>query len=229
MVRECFGAALPGEPTVPIDRHSRKRGRLCSLLVRGATDALHHRLVNFAALTARILLFSLRAPPYRGCQQRVEPSFRLLESSAMTERPSQEVIAKLVDRNRSLLKVLERLSDHVVAEDIQKNAFAQSRERAAELRDDTCDVTWLYRLLRNAVIDHDQRVGAGNRKLVSLAREMEGAVEAPREMRFASCTYIAHLASTRKVEHPDAIQHIEVNRLPVPSYACVNSRRDDSS
>lgn len=144
----------------------------------------------------------------------------MLESSAMPAPPSEEVVATLVDSHRNFLGFLERrLGDRALAEDILQDAFVKSIERGAELRDDTSAVAWFYRLLRNAVIDHERRVGTRNRTLVSLAREMERAVEPPYEMRGPICTCITQLASTLKPEYATAIQRIEVDGLPVQSFA----------
>ena len=133
---------------------------------------------------------------------------------------SPETATQLVENHRQFLGFLEkRLSDRALAEDILQDAFVKSLEKGNELRDESASVAWFYRMLRNAVIDQYRRNGARSRALEGLAREMEGAVEPPPEIRGAICACVARLASTLKPEYADVIQRVEVDGVAVQDYA----------
>lgn len=131
-----------------------------------------------------------------------------------------EMTTQLVDNHRQFLAFVEkRVNDRAVAEDILQDAFVRSLEKSGEIRDETSSVAWFYRMLRNAVIDQYRRAGARNRALESFARELEGAVEPPPEIRGAICGCVSRLATTLKPEYADAIQRIEVDGVAVQDYA----------
>lgn len=131
-----------------------------------------------------------------------------------------ELTLQLVDNHRQFLSFLERrLGDRALAEDILQDAFVKSLERPVEVRDELSSVAWFYRTLRNSVIDHHRRAGAKNRALQALAREMEGAVQPPPELRDAICGCVMRLASTLKPEYAQAIRRIDVDDVPVQDFA----------
>jgi RNA polymerase sigma factor, sigma-70 family len=133
---------------------------------------------------------------------------------------NSELTLQLVDHHRQFLGFLERrLGDQALAEDILQDAFVKSLEKPDDARDETSSVAWFYRTLRNAVIDHYRRNGARNRALEALAREMEGAVEPPSELRDAICGCITRLAATLKPEYEQAIRRIDVDDVSVQAFA----------
>ena len=133
---------------------------------------------------------------------------------------SPETASQLVENHRQFLGFLERrLGDRALAEDILQDAFVKSLEKGGEIRDESSSVAWFYRMLRNAVIDQYRRNGARTRALEGLAREMEGAVEPPPEIRDAICGCVARLATTLKPEYAQAIQRVEVDGVAVQDYA----------
>jgi acyl-CoA reductase-like NAD-dependent aldehyde dehydrogenase len=56
-----------------------------------------------------------------------------------------------------------------------QDAFVRSMERGDEIRDSV--VGWFYRVLRNAVIDHQRRQAVANRRLEGLAAELESRAQ----------------------------------------------------
>ena len=139
------------------------------------------------------------------------------------DAPNAEVAERLVDSHRTFLSFLERrLSDRALAEDILQDAFVKSIERGGELREDEAAVAWFYRMLRNAIIDHERRNSARNRALERLAREMREAVEPPHELRGAICACVGRLASTLKPEYAAAIQRVEVDGTSMQTFANEN-------
>jgi len=133
---------------------------------------------------------------------------------------NSDLTLQLVDNHRQFLGFLERrLGDRALAEDILQDAFVKSLEKPVEVRDETSSIAWFYRTLRNAVIDHYRRNGARNRALEVLAREMEGVVEPPPELRDAICGCVTRLAATLKPEYEQAIRRIDVDGAPVQDFA----------
>jgi RNA polymerase sigma factor (sigma-70 family) len=131
-----------------------------------------------------------------------------------------ELTLQLVDNHRQFLAFLERrVGDRALAEDILQDAFVKTLSKEEDLRDETSSVAWFYRMLRNAVIDHYRRTGARNRALESFARELEGAVEPPPEIRDAICGCVTRLASTLKPEYAEAIRRIDVDGSAVQDFA----------
>ena len=133
---------------------------------------------------------------------------------------SEEITAQLVDNHRDFLSFLERrVGDLAIAEDILQDAFVKSIERGEEVRDQDASIAWFYRMLRNSVIDHYRRRGSRDRALELLAKEMEGAVEPPPDLRDAICGCVTKLASTLKPEYEQAIRRVEVDGVPVNQFA----------
>src|SRR5687767_11940942 len=137
-----------------------------------------------------------------------------------TDETRGQIAALLVDNHRQFLRFLERrLGNRELAEDVLQDAFVKSIEKTDALRDEQSAVAWFYRMLRNAVIDHYRRAGVRAKALESLAREMEGAVEPPPEIRDAICACVTRLSAALKQEYADAIRRIDVDGVSVTSYA----------
>lgn len=133
---------------------------------------------------------------------------------------TEQLTERLVENHRQFLRFLERrLSDRALAEDILQDAFVKSLERGEAVRDEEASVAWFYRMLRNAVIDHYRRNSTRSRALEVLAKELEDAVEPPPEIHGEICACVARLAATLKPEYETAIRRIEVDGIPVQSYA----------
>jgi RNA polymerase sigma factor (sigma-70 family) len=133
---------------------------------------------------------------------------------------TREMAERLVAGHRQFLAFVERrVGDRALAEDLLQDAFVRTLEKGDELRDGGSAVAWFYRLLRNAVIDHHRRSGSRARSLALLAREMGDAVEPPAELRGELCACVATLAGTLKPEYAEAIRRVEVDGVPVQSFA----------
>lgn len=126
----------------------------------------------------------------------------------------------LVANHRAFLGFLERrVGDRALAEDILQDAFVKSVEKADELRDESSAVAWFYRTLRNAVIDHYRRTSTRSKALEAFAREMDGAVEPPPEIREAICGCVTQLAATLKPEYADALQKVDIDGMSMQQYS----------
>jgi RNA polymerase sigma-70 factor (ECF subfamily) len=133
---------------------------------------------------------------------------------------SPEVVALLVANHREFLRYVERrLGDRALAEEILQDAFVRSLDRGEEIRDSA--LGWFYRVLRNAVIDHQRRQAAANRRLEVLEAELAqaGAGDGNEEFARVVCACVTQLASTLKPEYADALQRIEIDGMAVKAYA----------
>ena len=127
-----------------------------------------------------------------------------------------QVVDLLVANHREFLRYVERrLGDRALAEEILQEAFVRSLDRGDEIRDSA--IGWFYRVLRNAVIDHQRRQAVATRRLDALATE--SASEVDEELERMVCGCVAQLASTLKPEYADALQRIEIDGLAVKDYA----------
>lgn len=137
-----------------------------------------------------------------------------------TVEASSERAVQLVANHRAFLAFVEqRVGSRAVAEDILQEAFVRGVERAGQIREEESLRAWFYRVLRNAVIDHQRRTGAADRRLDLLARELEAnEVPAP-DVEDVVCGCVARLTDDLKPEHADALRRIEVDGLSVKDYA----------
>lgn len=128
-----------------------------------------------------------------------------------------ETAAALVANHREFLRYVERrVGDRATAEEIVQDAFVRTLGREGEIRESL--VGWFYRVLRNAVIDHQRRQRVANRRLEAFAQELEtGAAE--EDLARVACACVATLADTLKPEYADALRRIEVEGVAVKDYA----------
>jgi RNA polymerase sigma-70 factor (ECF subfamily) len=142
------------------------------------------------------------------------------EAPAPTPAQSAEVVRALVANHREFLRFLEkRVGGRDVAEDILQEAFARGIGRIETLEKDESAVAWFYRTLRNAVIDRHRRRSAEERALSAFAAELEQHIEPPEHVRGAVCQCVARLATTLKPEYAEALERIEVQGVPVKTFA----------
>lgn len=137
----------------------------------------------------------------------------------MADERSPDTIRVLVDNHRAFLAFLERrLGDRALAEDILQDAFVRSFDKVAALRDEDAIVPWFYRMLRNAVVDHQRRRASASRALDAFATELE-TEGAGTDTHGAICKCIAELAGTLKPEYADALRRVEIDGVAVKDYA----------
>jgi RNA polymerase sigma factor (sigma-70 family) len=126
----------------------------------------------------------------------------------------------LVENHRAFLSYLERrLGERALAEDVLQDAFARVLARPEQVPEGEALVPWFYRTLHNAAIDRFRRQGAASRALEAFARELETAETVRDDTHREVCQCINRLASTLKPEYADALRAIEVDGLPVKTYA----------
>lgn len=126
----------------------------------------------------------------------------------------------LADHHREFLSFLERrVESRTLAEDLLQEAFARGLDRLDGLKEEESAVAWFYRLLRNAVIDHHRRRGSEVRALDAFARELEHHEQPAPEFANAVCRCVTRVASTLKPEYRAALERIDVEGVPVKTFA----------
>jgi RNA polymerase sigma factor (sigma-70 family) len=125
----------------------------------------------------------------------------------------------LVAGHRNFLGFLERhTGDRALAEDILQSAFVRGLERADQVRDTESVTAWFYRVLRNAVVDHQRRTATAARSLERLAHTLEVDDALPDD-RARVCECLGDLATSLSPEYAEAIRRVDLDGLAVKDYA----------
>jgi RNA polymerase sigma-70 factor (ECF subfamily) len=129
-------------------------------------------------------------------------------------------IAVLLENHRAFLRYLERrVGDRDLAEDLLQDAFAKVVARPEQAPADEAIVPWFYTALRNAATDRFRRRDAAARAHAAFARELETQASPSSEMEAEICACVTRLAGTLKPEYAEALQAIEVQRVPIKTFA----------
>jgi RNA polymerase sigma-70 factor (ECF subfamily) len=108
-------------------------------------------------------------------------------------------LAALVGGHRELLRFVERrVGSRAAAEDLLQEALVRALPRAGELRDEDSAVT---------------------RATEALAAERADEAEPPPDERNAICRCVSRLAEGLKPEYAEALRRVDVEGLPVQSFA----------
>ena len=130
---------------------------------------------------------------------------------------TSEVVATLVANHREFLGFVQRrVGDRALAEEILQDAFVRSIDKLDTVRDTA--VGWFYRVLRNAIIDHQRRRAAAARRLDAFAAEQDEAGD-DEELHRVVCKCVGELADTLKPEYATALRRIEIDGVSVKDYA----------
>jgi RNA polymerase sigma factor (sigma-70 family) len=128
-------------------------------------------------------------------------------------------VAVLLENHRAFLRYLERrVGDRSLAEDILQDAFTRNLDKVDQVPEEAV-VPWFYRTLRNATIDRYRRRGAAERALAAFARELETQDQPSAELDAEICACVTRLATTLKPEYAEALQTIDVEGVPVKTFA----------
>lgn len=129
-----------------------------------------------------------------------------------------EVMTTLLQNQQAFLSFLERrVGRRELAEDILHDALVRSIDKVGALREPDAIVAWFYRVLRNAVIDHQRRNASASKALSDYATELE-TEQFGTDTRGAICGCVSS-ASTLKPEYAEALRRIEVDGIAVKAYA----------
>ncbi|MBX7082310.1 MAG: sigma-70 family RNA polymerase sigma factor [Nannocystaceae bacterium] len=130
-------------------------------------------------------------------------------------------LATLVASHRAFLAFVQRkLGDRALAEDVLQSAFVRSLERQDQLRDRESAVAWFYRMLRNAVIDHQRHDRMAARRLESFAQELALAPQSASPAdRDEICACLLTLAEALPAEQARALRRVDLEGVAVKDYA----------
>ncbi len=133
-------------------------------------------------------------------------------------RRREILLARVLEEHRDdLLEFARRrVRDVATAEDVLGATVERAVSRIGELRDESAMLAWLYRTLRNAIVDHHRKMGVAGRATAQLAAEMETATPEPPGQ---ACACVTEVANALKPEYAEALQRIEVQGQPVRSFA----------
>lgn len=127
------------------------------------------------------------------------------------------IVDTLVASHRDFLAYVERrVHDKALAEEIIQDALVRNLDRLSEIRESA--VGWFYRVLRNAIIDHARRRAANDRRLASVAADLENMAHDD-ELQATVCRCVGELAKTLKPEYADALDRIDIGGTAVKDYA----------
>jgi RNA polymerase sigma-70 factor (ECF subfamily) len=131
------------------------------------------------------------------------------------------VVGTLLANHRRFLDFLTaRVGSSEDAEEILQDAFVRGVQKAGEVRDDESAVAWFYRLLRNAVTDHQRRKAAGRRALEAHAREapeVDPGLDA--DLERAVCACVNDLVPLLKPDYADLIRRVDLGGADITSAA----------
>jgi RNA polymerase sigma-70 factor (ECF subfamily) len=143
-------------------------------------------------------------------------------AGADAARLSPAVLEVLVANHARFLRFLERrVGRREVAEEILQDAFVRGMARGRSLREEESAVAWFYRLLRNAIVDHQRHASAEARGREALGRETAALSEAEpdQELIDTICACVTSLIGTLKPEYARAIEKVDLGGAPLPQLA----------
>ena len=138
-----------------------------------------------------------------------------------TGPPPPDVVAVLVENHRRFLAFLERrVGSREAAEDILQEAFVRGLTRGGGLEDGPSAITWFYRVLRNAIVDHWRRRDAERRAVdrAAVLAEQEGAA-GDEELMDMVCGCIASLSETLRPEYAEVLRRVDLGGASVRAFA----------
>ena len=130
--------------------------------------------------------------------------------------PSDGRVQTLVGEHRRFLDWLERrVGDRALAEDILQEAFVRSLDKLPP-GDGERLVSWFFRVLKNAVVDHHRRGGARARALERFSQELD---EADPEVESEACRCVLALTDHLRPDYRAALRRIELDGVAVKDFA----------
>ena len=135
---------------------------------------------------------------------------------------SPEAERALVENQQRFLAFLERrVGTRAIAEELLQSALVRTLERGVAPADAEGVVTWFYRVLRNALVDHHRRQAAEGRAVEHATREGELAVETAGdpELHRAVCACMHGLLPSLKPEYAEMVHQVDLEERPVSEVA----------
>lgn len=123
----------------------------------------------------------------------------------------------LVEHHRRFLQfVRRRVQDPALAEELVQSSLLRALEHGLDGLDRDGLVHWFYRVLQNAIIDHQRRGGVEQRALSLQAREPQ-AVDP--ELHATVCACMHDLLPTLKPEYAQLVREVDLEERTVTEVA----------
>lgn len=124
-----------------------------------------------------------------------------------------------MENHQRFLSFLERrLGTRASAEEILQGVVVRAIESESAPDDSEGVVQWLYRVLRNAVIDHQRRQSVEASAVERLAQEGAGA-SSELELRDAICECFKGVLPSLKPEYAQMVQAVDLEERPIGQVA----------
>ena len=126
--------------------------------------------------------------------------------------------AVLVQARRKFLDFLRaRVRNADDAEEILQRATVKILERGSSLRQKEKAKAWIYRLLRNELIDHYRRAAVQSGKTVPLPPDFDLPVAPEPEAHICPCAAVE--MTSLKPDYAEALRSLEMNDEAIANYA----------
>lgn len=133
---------------------------------------------------------------------------RTVEVDAGRSVISDEITRRWLEQRGAFLSFLLKRTTRAEAEEILQTTFLKALEHADELRREVAAVAWFYRLLRNALVDHQRRV---TRERAQLDDASPVDVAAPEvEPPSQPCRCVGALMPRLPAEHAELLDRVEL-------------------
>jgi RNA polymerase sigma-70 factor (ECF subfamily) len=122
---------------------------------------------------------------------------------------SPEVERALIANHERFLRFLEaRVGSATAAEEILQSALVRALEKGDHVVGEEGAVTWFYRVLRNAIVDHQRHLAAESRALAEVEKTAPSNMEP--ELKGAVCDCVAELIPTLKPEYASIVKAVDL-------------------
>ncbi|MFO0682807.1 MAG: sigma factor [Sandaracinus sp.] len=129
-------------------------------------------------------------------------------------------LVPLTERRAELVGFVEkRVHDRALAEDLVQSVLAHAIEKEGTLRDEHAALAWIYRSLRNAIVDRSRRRGAEQRALDAFAAELDERIDTVEASPTSVCRCVLRIAEGLKPEYAEALRQIDVDGAAVKAFA----------
>jgi RNA polymerase sigma-70 factor (ECF subfamily) len=136
-----------------------------------------------------------------------------------TVQPLSQHVERVLVRNKvRFLSFLERrLGSRALAEEALQSAFVKALETTGPALDEQGAVRWLFRVLRNALLDATRREAVGRRALETIAHEEQQSIDP--EAHETICVCLDDVISTLRPEYAASVRAVDLKGTSVGEFA----------
>lgn len=118
----------------------------------------------------------------------------------------------VVNRSRILAFIRSKVSDDALAEDILQDSLVSALRSSPDVDDSEGLVSWLYRIIRNAITDAHRRQGSTQRKLAGYALALPDTAMPPDDER-ALCACFVDLLPGLRPEYAEVLEAMDLGTV----------------